>query len=63
MMARLVVFMVAALVTACTAAPPERQAVEEAADALGGVARIQALKALTIDATGTAECGSEPDAR
>ena len=53
-MTRLLALIAVALVTACTAAPPERQTIEEAADALGGIARIQGLKALTIEGSGTA---------
>jgi hypothetical protein len=52
-MCRLLVVIVAMLVGGCSAAP-ERQAIENAADALGGIARVQALTALTIEATGTA---------
>jgi hypothetical protein len=54
MMARLLVLIAAAIFAACNAAPPERQAVENAADALGGITRIQALKALTLEGHGTA---------
>lgn len=53
-MTRCVALLAAGLLCACSAAPPERRTVDEAAAALGGAARLTALKALTIEATGTA---------
>jgi hypothetical protein len=52
-MCRLLAVIAVVWVAGCSAAPPERQAIENAADALGGIARLQALTALTIEATGT----------
>ena len=45
---------VAALVGACAQTPPEMQVVEEAANALGGKGRIQAVKTLVIEGEGPA---------
>ena len=45
---------VAILLSACAQATPEQQVIDDAAAALGGAGRIQALKALTIQGTGTA---------
>ena len=49
-MFRLLAVIAVVWVAGCSAAPPERQAIENAADALGGIARVQALAALTIEA-------------
>jgi hypothetical protein len=51
---RLAFTFLAALVAGCSAAPPERKIVDDAAAALGGAARIQALKAIQIDGSGSA---------
>ena len=53
-MTRLSALIVVGLVAACTSAPPEKQVIANAAAALGGAARLSALKALTIEGTGTA---------
>ena len=46
--------LVAALSGGCAAVPPERKVVDDAAAALGGAARIQSLKAIQIDGSGSA---------
>lgn len=43
----------AALVGACAEAPPERQLIDEAAEALGGAVRIQAIDALVMEGSGS----------
>ncbi|RPH59123.1 MAG: hypothetical protein EHM89_11250 [Acidobacteria bacterium] len=48
------IVVVAALVTGCAQAPPETQVVRDAAEALGGAARIQAVRTLTVEGEGTA---------
>ena len=53
-MSRLLVLIVAGLVSACAATPPEQQVVNDAAAALGGTDRLKALKSLSIEGTGTA---------
>ena len=53
-MSRLLVLIVAGLVSACAATPPEQQVVNDAAAALGGAGRLQALKSLSIEGAGTA---------
>ena len=45
---------VAALMTGCSSAPPERQVIDDAAVALGGASRIQALTSLHITGSGLA---------
>jgi hypothetical protein len=45
---------VTAFIAACAPTPPERKVIDDAAAALGGAARIQALKTLTIEGSGTA---------
>jgi glyoxylase-like metal-dependent hydrolase (beta-lactamase superfamily II) len=44
----------AAFLCACATPPPERQIIDDAAEALGGAARIQAVKTLVIEGEGTA---------
>ena len=39
--------------TACASAPPERQAVEQAAEALGGADRLAAIRTLVLEGEGT----------
>ena len=39
--------------SACAQAPPEQQIVNDAATALGGIARVQAVKTIVIEGTGT----------
>ena len=53
-MSRLLILIVAALAWACAATPPEQQAVNDAAAALGGADRLKALKSLSIEGAGTA---------
>ncbi len=53
-MIRMALVMVSIVVCACAPATPEQQVLDDAAEALGGAGRIQALKALTIEGTGTA---------
>jgi len=53
-MSRLFAMVALALVSGCTSAPPEKQAVADAAAALGGAERLSALKSLSIEGTGTA---------
>jgi len=53
-MSRLIAIMAIALVSGCTSAPPEKQAVADAAAALGGVERLSLLTSLSIDGTGIA---------
>ena len=43
----------AAVVCGCSQPPPERQIVEDAADALGGADRIAAVRTLTLEGEGT----------
>jgi hypothetical protein len=45
---------VTAFIAACAPTPPERKVIDDAAAALGGATRIQAVKTLTIEGTGTA---------
>jgi metallo-beta-lactamase superfamily protein len=45
---------VAVLVAACSATPPERKIIDDAAAALGGADKIRAIKTLTIEGSGTA---------
>ena len=45
---------VAALMTGCSSAPPERQVIDDAAAALGGASRIQALTSLHVTGSGLA---------
>ena len=51
---RLTALLAAGLLAACAAAPPEKQVIDDAAEALGGAARVTALTALTIEGTGSA---------
>src|SRR2546423_9092516 len=51
---RLLVAMVAVATAACQSAPPDRQAVLEAADAMGGRQKILDVKTLTIEGEGDA---------
>ena len=46
--------LLATLLTACAAATPEQQVIDDAAEALGGAGRIRSAKALTIQGTGSA---------
>lgn len=48
----IVVTLVAAVAVACTQTPPERQAISDAAEALGGVDRIQAVRTIVIEGGG-----------
>src|SRR5262245_6783504 len=45
---------IAALAAGCSSTPPERQAVDDAAAALGGASRIQTLTSLQISGSGSA---------
>ena len=45
---------IAALLTGCSSAPPERRVIDDAAVALGGASRIQALTSLHITGSGSA---------
>jgi hypothetical protein len=45
---------VVALTSACASAPPERQVVDAAAEALGGADRIRALKSIAVEGAGDA---------
>src|SRR3990167_563844 len=49
----LFVLFAAATLGACTQAPPEQQIVNDAAAALGGAEKIQAVKTLVIEGEGT----------
>ncbi|MBZ5558128.1 MAG: MBL fold metallo-hydrolase [Acidobacteriia bacterium] len=55
-MSRLILALLAPLaivtLSACAQAPPEQQIVNDAADALGGRARVQAIKTIVIDGAG-----------
>jgi len=54
-MTRRFVFVLAlALVSGCASTPPVKQAVADAATALGGASRVSALTSLSIEGTGTA---------
>ena len=54
-MTRIAAFVVVSVfISACASTPPERKVIDDAATALGGAARIQASKTLTIEGTGTA---------
>src|SRR4030095_4899344 len=48
-----VVLLAAASLSACTQATPEQQIVNDAAEALGGTERIQAVKTLVLEGEGT----------
>jgi len=48
------VFLIALAVSSCNRTPPERQAVVDAANALGGVEKILALRTLTMEGEGSA---------
>jgi len=48
------VFLIALTVSSCNRTPPERQAVVDAANALGGVEKILALRTLTMEGEGSA---------
>jgi hypothetical protein len=48
------VFLIALAVSSCNRTPPERQAVVDAANALGGSEKILALKTLTMEGQGSA---------
>ncbi len=50
---RAIVF-IAVLATGCSSGPPERQVIDDAAAALGGASRIQALTSLHITGSGSA---------
>ncbi|HEU4688783.1 MAG TPA: MBL fold metallo-hydrolase [Vicinamibacterales bacterium] len=54
MTARCVLVLIALVAAACSSAPPERQIVDDAATALGGADRIQALAALEVTGSGPA---------
>src|SRR6188768_3548170 len=43
-----------ALVSGCASTPPQKQAIADAATALGGASRVSALTSLSIEGTGTA---------
>jgi hypothetical protein len=51
---RILFVAIALLAAGCTAAPPERAIVDQAAAALGGADRIQTLRSLTIEGSGVA---------
>lgn len=51
---RMAFALVAILLSACAPAIPEQQVIDDAVEAMGGAGRIRALKALTIQGTGTA---------
>ena len=51
---RCVLVLIALVAAACSSAPPERQIVDDAATALGGADRIQALAALEVTGSGPA---------
>ena len=53
-MNRICIVFAAFLAVACAAPSPERKVVDEAAAALGGADRIQSVKTLTIEGTGSA---------
>ncbi|MGH9147418.1 MAG: hypothetical protein ACRD1Q_11955, partial [Vicinamibacterales bacterium] len=50
----LTIVVVVALATACTQTPPETQLVRDAAEALGGADRIQAVRTLVVEGGGAA---------
>jgi len=50
----LCLFTLPLVAAACTSAPPERQLIDEAADALGGRQKVLAVKTLTIEGEGPA---------
>src|SRR3990172_9469547 len=52
-MKKMLIALAVALAGACTQTPPEMQVVTDAAEALGGRDRVQAVKTLTIEGEGT----------
>ena len=54
MKSSLSIVVVAALATACAQTPPETQLVRDAAEALGGTDRIQAVRTLVVEGGGAA---------
>ena len=48
-MTRVILLLLTAGLAACSSAPPERRAVEQAADALGGAARLAEVKTLVLE--------------
>ncbi len=53
-MSRLFVLVAMVIASGCASAPPEKQAIADAAAALGGAARLAALKSLSIEGSGSA---------
>lgn len=53
MFRRSLIPVVAALAVACAQAPPERQAIDEAAEAMGGADRLLAVRSLVMEGAGT----------
>lgn len=53
-MNRLLALIAVGLIAACASTPPEKQVIEDAAQALGGTGRLSALKAITLEGTGSA---------
>ena len=53
MMKPLTLILVAAIAVGCTSTPPERQAIEDAAEAMGGATALQAANQLLLEGGGT----------